>query len=110
MSVDSTALSSVLAGINIKALAAPLPNFILNLQIVGKTLIIKSNVPLSSFDDLQQEVLQIAQTVEPNISKLSLEYAAPVAHNNQAGLDGVKNTIVVASGKGGVGKSTTSVT
>ena len=98
-----------LAEIVVSPLAMPLSDFIIKLEVVANTLIIKTTVPLSSLQDLQNDVLLAAKGADGAIQSVEFQYVAPVASNNQAGLDGVKNTIVVASGKGGVGKSTTTV-
>jgi ATP-binding protein involved in chromosome partitioning len=91
-------------------------NSIKNFVVKGKTL--KVDISLiteqSSIDDYLKEKFAKAlkeQFKEINDVELNIEAKAPVKKENKSNsiLPGVKNTIAVASGKGGVGKSTVAV-
>ena len=59
--------------------------------------------PLRS--QIQREVTEAVQAV-PGVTIVTVEFGAQVRQPTQQGLPGVKNVIVIGSGKGGVGKST----
>ena len=74
---------------------------------------IKLPYPLNSVKaQREQALVQALQAQLPELAvelSISHDIAAKPVPENQQNLDGVKNIIAVASGKGGVGKSTTSV-
>lgn len=83
------------------------------LEVSGSALRLQLAVgyPFSRFESaLRNDIENVLRT---HFEKIEVDIAwhvpAVVAQNNQATIGGVKNIIAIASGKGGVGKSTTAV-
>ncbi len=91
-------------------------NSIKDFKINNKTIDLTISLPLPGSqisDELNKKISDLLKNELPLIEKINLQIQGKVtAHKDQkkdALLPGVKNTIAVASGKGGVGKSTVAV-
>jgi ATP-binding protein involved in chromosome partitioning len=91
-------------------------DFIKNISINGKELNIAlgiTDVHYKDLDKLRDEIIKAIKDKAPSIEEVELGFSLGVVnHKNKKKaelLPGVKNTIAIASGKGGVGKSTVAV-
>ncbi len=91
-------------------------NSIKNFELKGKELSFEITVPLinkNSSNDLKEKFIRLIHEDFPSLKKIDIKIDEKVtAHQDKkksAVLPGIKNTIAVASGKGGVGKSTIAV-
>ncbi len=112
MSLDLVNIKSVLSTITVKGLDKPLSEFVVAAQRVNDSDILLSlSIPLADDLDLMAEAFEAVLTLYNDIDDIEFSFDAPVApvQGKLEALEQVKNTVVVASGKGGVGKSTTAV-
>lgn len=82
-------------------------------EVVNKTLLLSLTVgyPIDRFAKQLHEQIEQALVGQYEAFDIEIDSSIPaiVAQNHQAAVSGVKNIIAIASGKGGVGKSTTAV-
>ncbi len=91
-------------------------NMIKDVKIDGKDIffVVELTTPACPLKDkIQQDCIDAIKSEIPSVGKLTVTMSARVQHSSNQRLStilpGVKNTIAVASGKGGVGKSTIAV-
>lgn len=103
--LDLSTVTEQLAEITISELSQPFVNYLNGVELDGASLILKTRIPLADQSELIDDIAQrLGQPV-----KLEADIESAPVQAQLESLAGVKNTIVVASGKGGVGKSTTAV-
>ena len=101
---------ALLADTGAETLPQPLAAYVVAVELQGQQLRIDVTVPIVNNSSLCERA---AKRLQPALGETTacFNYVAPSGPVQQSlsALQGVKNTIVVASGKGGVGKSTTAV-
>lgn len=83
------------------------------LELAGNLLKLQLQIgyPFARYEGRLREQIQAACAADDIPVELNISWHVPsvIAQNNQSAISGVKNIVAVASGKGGVGKSTTAV-
>lgn len=91
-------------------------NFIKNISLKDGNIYVElgiTDLEYKGINNLRQEIITLIKKEFPDVDNINIEFTLGVVnhynHKKNEILPGVKNTIAIASGKGGVGKSTVAV-
>ena len=110
--IDLDAAKTTLADVVVPGLQRPVSDFLNSVECTADSVKLSLSVPVVELAAIEDACFDALVSEWSALTNVNIEFAAPEApvQASLEALGGVKNTIVVASGQGGVGKSTTSVT